>query len=176
MSRDRQRCGSSRGGDCGVCRRCDCRHPDLRHPDLSHAIISLLDLSRDQKDDTHTVIVPCLELRGTVGAAWPKYLVPVVQFFCGYVVVLGEDDTVVASFCLGILLTIRSDIALSGVLKTLASREWLATSAGGTVRGSWYTNTVIVTDPKLRRAIMPIGVSKSRVPRCKLCKCNVKAL
>lgn len=117
-----------------------------------------------------------MELGGAVGAVWPKDPVPVVQFVCGYVVVLGEDETVVASLGFGILVTIRSNFALSGVLEILASRRWLGTSAGGTLQSSWYTNAVIVTDPELCGTIMPIGVSKGRVPGCQLRKCNVEAL
>ena len=95
-------------------------------------------------------------------SVWPEDTVPVVQFICGHVVVLGEYETVVASLCFGKLVTIRSDFASSGVQEILASRRWLATSAGGT-EGSWYTNAVKVTGPKLCGTIMPIGVSKGRL-------------
>ena len=124
LSRDHRRRDSGRGGNCGVCRRCDCRHPDL-----SPATISLLNSSQDTDDDTHTVIVSSLELGGAVGAVWPKDPVPVVQFACGYVVVLGEDETVVASLGFGKLGTIRSNFTLSGVQEILTGRRWFATSA-----------------------------------------------
>ena len=89
-----------------MCRCCHCGHSHLRP-----AIISLLDSSQSTNDNAYTVVVPYLEFGRAIESVWPEDTVPVVQLIPGYVVVLGEYGTVVASLCFRKLVTIRTDPA-----------------------------------------------------------------
>ena len=164
-------CGRGRGGGGGVCRCCPCRYPHL-----GPAMVSLLDSSQNTNDDTHTVVVPWLELGGAVESVSPEDTVPVIQLVCGYVVVLREYRTKLASFCFRKLVTIRTDFASSRIQEVRASWRWFDTSAGGTMNGSRNIGTVkitVPTVPKLCRTTISVGVTKGPVPGGKLCNVDI---
>ncbi len=67
------------------------------------------------EDSTHTVVVPGLKLRGTIGAVRSQDGVPIVQLICCYIIVLRENETIIAVFSLDIFATSRGYTALGRI-------------------------------------------------------------
>lgn len=67
------------------------------------------------ENSTHTVFVPGLKLGGAIGAVWSQNRVPIVQLIYGYIVVLRENEAIVASCSLDIFATSRDYTALGRV-------------------------------------------------------------
>ncbi len=67
------------------------------------------------EDSTHTVVVPGLKLGGAIGAVWSQDGVPTVQLICCYIVVLRENEAIIAVFSLDIFAASRGDTALGRI-------------------------------------------------------------